>query len=178
MARLTDLQRILLAAAAARDGGSLRPLPGSAADDERTSKAIAQLVARGLAAEREVQSPSEVHRRDDDTGWGVFITDSGYAAIGIEPDASGDEAGNSGPVPLPSPPALAPAAPSRPSKQELVLALLARDGGATVVELVEATSWLPHSTRAVLTGLRKKGHAITRGKRDEVTCYTIVAAAR
>jgi hypothetical protein len=37
--------------------------------------------------------------------------------------------------------------------------------------MVEATGWLPHTTRAALTGLRKKGHAVDRRKRNDVTCY-------
>ena len=56
-----------------------------------------------------------------------------------------------------------------------MLALLQRDGGVTLAELIEATGWLPHTTRAALTGLRKKGHAVDRVKRDGTTCYCIVA---
>jgi hypothetical protein len=37
------------------------------------------------------------------------------------------------------------------------------------------TGWLPHTTRAALTGLCKKGHTITKGSRDGVTAYTIAA---
>ncbi len=43
--------------------------------------------------------------------------------------------------------------------------------------MIEATNWLPHTTRAALTGLRKKGHEIERSKRDDTTCYRIVAKA-
>jgi hypothetical protein len=53
---------------------------------------------------------------------------------------------------------------------------MTRATGATLPELTAATGWLPHTTRAVLTGLRKRGHTITRGKRDDVTCYRIVEA--
>ena len=58
-----------------------------------------------------------------------------------------------------------------PTKSSAVLTLLHRDKGATVIELVEATGWQPHTARAMLTGLRKKGHAIERRKCDDVTCY-------
>lgn len=58
-----------------------------------------------------------------------------------------------------------------------VLALMGRDQGATLDELTAATDWQPHSARAALTGLRKKGHAIDRSKRDGVTCYRITAVA-
>ncbi len=39
------------------------------------------------------------------------------------------------------------------TKQARVIALLERDSGATLDELVAATGWLPHTTRAALTGL-------------------------
>lgn len=64
-----------------------------------------------------------------------------------------------------------------PSKIDTVLALLRRTEGATLEEMTEATGWQKHTVRASLTGLKKKGHAIVRGKRGEVTCYNVTAAA-
>ena len=40
--------------------------------------------------------------------------------------------------------------------------LLQRSEGATITDLIEATGWLPHSARAALTGLRKRGYAVAR----------------
>ena len=40
--------------------------------------------------------------------------------------------------------------------------LLRRIDGATILQLTEATGWLPHTTRAALTGLRKRGYAVVR----------------
>lgn len=60
-----------------------------------------------------------------------------------------------------------------PSKIGVVVALLERPDGATLAEMVESTGWLPHTTRAALTGLKKKGHVITKAKRGDVTCYHI-----
>jgi len=74
-------------------------------------------------------------------------------------------------------PAEAPAASPRTSKSATVLALLARGEGASLDELVAATGWLPHTTRAALTGLGKKGHAIVREKREGVTRYVIRSKA-
>lgn len=68
-------------------------------------------------------------------------------------------------------------ATKRPSKTEMVLALLKRKDGATLDELVEATGWLPHTARAALTGLKKKGHAIERAKVDAVSRYTLAEPA-
>lgn len=72
----------------------------------------------------------------------------------------------------------APTAPStKLSKKDQILALLRRDGGATLDEMIAATGWLKHTTRAALTGLRKAGHAIEKGKRGDVTCYSIKTQA-
>jgi DNA-binding IclR family transcriptional regulator len=54
-----------------------------------------------------------------------------------------------------------------PTKSATVLTLLQREQRVTLPELVAATGWQPHTTRAMLTGLRKKGHAIERSTRDE-----------
>jgi Protein of unknown function (DUF3489) len=38
--------------------------------------------------------------------------------------------------------------------------------GVTIGELAEAMGWLAHTTRAVLTGLRKRGYALTLDRSD------------
>ena len=48
------------------------------------------------------------------------------------------------------------------SKRSLILALMQRQEGATIADLMAATGWLPHTTRAALTGLRKGGLSIIR----------------
>lgn len=58
-------------------------------------------------------------------------------------------------------------------KQDLAVGLLRRESGASLNELVEATGWLPHSTRAALTGLKKKGHLVFKEKREGNTFYSI-----
>lgn len=58
-----------------------------------------------------------------------------------------------------------------------IFALFSRKDGATLDEMVEATCWLPHTTRAAPTGLKKKGHTIERDKRDEKACYLITRSA-
>ena len=65
--------------------------------------------------------------------------------------------------------------PSRVTKQDQIASLLLRDEGATLDEMVAATGWLPHTTRAALTGLRKKGYAIDSDKIDGVRTYRAVA---
>jgi hypothetical protein len=48
------------------------------------------------------------------------------------------------------------------SKQATIVKLMSRPKGATLDEMIEATEWLPHTTRAALTGLRKRGFALER----------------
>lgn len=67
----------------------------------------------------------------------------------------------------------APTTKPKTSKIGLVVDLLRRPEGATLGEIGSATDWQPHSIRAALTGLRKKGHAIEKSKRDDATCYSI-----
>ena len=65
------------------------------------------------------------------------------------------------------------AAAPRSTKANAVIELLCSAGGATLNELIAATSWLPHTTRAALTGLKKKGHVVTSEKLDGVRRYRI-----
>jgi hypothetical protein len=63
------------------------------------------------------------------------------------------------------------------TKQALVLGLLQRKDGASIAELVEATGWLPHTTRAALTRLRQGGYELQKEKRDTgETAYRIAPA--
>jgi len=65
--------------------------------------------------------------------------------------------------------------PSRVTKQDQIASLLLRDEGATLDQMVAATGWLPHTTRAALTGLRQKGYAIDSDKIDGVPTYRAIA---
>ena len=166
--KLTDLQRVLLCTAAGRDDRSLLPLVDSIADQgERVVKAIPQLLKRGLVEEVDT-GVAVAWRQDGDRHVGVLITDAGQAAIGAGLPTSPEPAGE---------PAAPPPAPERQTKAAIVLALLRREEGATLDELVAATGWLPHTTRAALTSLRKKGHVLDKSKRGEATCYRIAEAA-
>ena len=72
--------------------------------------------------------------------------------------------------------ATAPQEKRRETKQARVITLLGRDTGASLNELIAATGWLPHTTRAALTGLRHKGFVLDRDKRDGTTVYRISSA--
>lgn len=187
--RLTDIQLILLATAAQRDDGSLLPPPDTLGEGPaRIRKAVEALIRRGLAQEVPIKKSADAWRSEGRRSIGVVITDAGRAAIGVQVEAL-EEGGALTPVPVTSPtisPPLPeqpvgadaePASPAARTKTALVVEMLRRVSGATLDELTSATSWLPHTTRAALTGLRKKGHAIDKRKRGAVTCYHLEGQA-
>ena len=80
--------------------------------------------------------------------------------------------------PLQAEPAHPSQHPREGSKQAIVVGLLSRPKGASLDDLVGATGWLPHTTRAALTGLRRRGFAIERVPADDGrSLYRVAAAA-
>ena len=64
--------------------------------------------------------------------------------------------------------------PATRTKSETIRKLLVRKGGASISQLQAATDWQPHSIRAALSGLRKKGDEITRAINSKgVTVYRL-----
>jgi len=49
-----------------------------------------------------------------------------------------------------------PRKPREGTKQETVLALLRRDEGATIAQIINATGWQSHTVRGFLAGLKRK----------------------
>lgn len=66
----------------------------------------------------------------------------------------------------------------RPTKASVVEALMTREGGATLEALCEATGWQPHTCRAFLTGLRKKGRDVIRASDKEGKSIYLLASDR
>ena len=67
---------------------------------------------------------------------------------------------------------------TRQTKAGAILSQLRRPSGATVARLQKTTGWQPHSIRATLTGLRKQGHNVLRGKNAKgVTMYRVAMGA-
>ena len=70
-----------------------------------------------------------------------------------------------------------PAPTSAPTtKQALIIGLLQRPEGATLRDLVAATGWLPHTTRAALTRLRQAGHILEKRRDETGTVYRIATS--
>ena len=102
------------------------------------------------------------HWRTDDASQliGLRITDAGLAALGLDPNELTDhEATPDNQLAIPP---QHQAAPRAGTKQYLLLQLLGREQGATINDMMAATGWLPHTTRAALTGLRRRGYHLAR----------------
>lgn len=71
-------------------------------------------------------------------------------------------------------PEVGQSARTAPPKSDVVKKLLRRGKGATLAELQDATSWQPHSVRAFLSGLRKKGEVLVKEERKSgETAYRV-----
>lgn len=200
MSKFTETQLALLSGAAQRDDSVVvmpDHLKGSAA-----AKVAKVLLGKGLIEEVLAKRGMPTWRRDEKEGqsYALVITGGGRAAINREAEAEED-----GSDKIPDRPTAAPArkrpsksprarggrsagktprkksaeAPRDGTKQALLIKMLQRSKGATLDDLTKATDWLPHTTRAALTGLRKRGYRIERERDgDKKAVYRIVASNR
>jgi hypothetical protein len=186
---LTDTQLVALAAAA-RDNAGVITIPEKLKGAASTTFGR-KLMTLGLAAERRAALHETPWRRDESgDAYVLAVTAAGLAAIGIEASdelAPGAVAPSVKVQPVEQAAADAnartiamAAAPRSGTKQAQLIALLSVPSGASIEVLTAALGWLPHTTRAALTGLRQKGYAIEREKvvaegEASTTRYRIVA---
>jgi hypothetical protein len=90
----------------------------------------------------------------DGHGTTLVVTDAGLLAIGVEPVVVQTMAAIR--THAAQPPAPKPATPRAGTKQAQIIALLQRPEGASVAEMVEATSWQAHTVRGAISGALKK----------------------
>lgn len=179
---LTALQTLILTTAARREDWSVFPL-SDAAEAKRQTRSLQSLISRDLVKRVPVTADEQSWKREDGQAIGLALTRAGreavdtasVAQVAVQPlpgSSKFDAALETKAKVATTPPALRPG-----TKQALVLELLGRDEGATLDQLVSATGWLPHTTRAALTSLRKKGHAIDSTKAGDVRTYRVLGAA-
>ncbi len=171
MLKLSDIQLNVLFSAARHEAGlAARP-------DGMKSAAAARIAANLMQAKlvREVSAKADwpIWRKDSDgKAYSLKILKAGqtateeYASQREEPFAD---------TPVIALQPFAPA-PRRASKIGGIVGLLESADGATSDQMTSATGWLPHTLRAALTGLRKRGYAIQRWKTEAGTTYRIVPA--
>ena len=88
---------------------------------------------------------------------------------------SADDAGSAPPAASSS--TAQSSSPREGTKLAQVIAMLERAEGAAISELMATTGWLAHTTRAALTGLRKRGYTVEleKGAGDQESRYRITA---
>ena len=187
--KLTDTQRVLLSAAAQRKDLFLVAPP--TLKGATAQKVASKLISAGLVKEVKAKASNPIWRRDQESGasYALKLTAAGAKAIAVddaaEPEDAGEEnavlanrdqaailskldaAKDARPSEAMEPGPARPSAPRGGSKLAGVIALLERDHGATIEELIAATGWLAHTTRAALTGLRKRGYAVAIDRSDD-----------
>jgi hypothetical protein len=180
--KLTDRQCVVLAAAAQLDDHAIM-LPETLKGRARDTFAQG-LLRRGLAEEVPAVAGQPVFRIDVESGmeWALVATSHGLSAIGIGEEAfTVDVGGGESPIrgtgevtdrtpeipPSTIPPAtVLPAFSTGPmranTKQARLVAMLSQPGGCAVSEAAAELGWLAQTTRAAMTGLRRKGYTIER----------------
>jgi Protein of unknown function (DUF3489) len=168
--RLTDTQLIVLSRAAQREDGAAALPDGMT--EKAAQKLAAALVTRQLVREIRAKPGMPVWKRSEKgRSHALIITKLGRTAIKAEGEGESED----------SDPAVQASAsidevasaqserstPRQGSKLSIVIDLLARKRGAGIEELASAVAWLPHTTRAALTGLRKRGYAIERERSEK-----------
>ena len=146
---LSKSETTLLVAAAGRDGALV--LPDSMKPVTR-DRLIGRLLRDGLIL-------------SDGEAAGHRLTPAGYRAVGLRPPRAKPQDGSAAGEP-------------RLTKVVLIRDLLSRPEGASLVELIAATGWLPHTTRAALSRIRSAGQVLLKNPREDgVTAYRIAIAS-
>jgi hypothetical protein len=182
--KLNDTQLVLPSAASHREDHYLT-LP-SGARLALARKTARNLLAGGLVREVRSRGEAPVWRGDEETerAFALKWTAARLKAIaagaddGVDEEPYSNEVGTAATTSSPEPvnscqaagqlkSSASPVAPRSGTKIDDVVKMLCRPEGATIDALVKATGWLPRTTRAALTGLRKRGYAIGRSRTKE-----------
>ncbi|WP_138512806.1 DUF3489 domain-containing protein [Maricaulis alexandrii] len=149
MSKLTPTHLAILKSLGAQDGPTpVDQLSGLPASGAALVAHLDHLASRGLLTR---------------TGKAIALTEVGQAALSEAPTkATGTAKSKPGSVPAPEPEP-SEAKPDGPTtKKARLIALLTAEKGVTVPDLAAALEWLPHTTRAALTGLKKAGYTIDK----------------
>ena len=169
---LDDAQLLILGAAAQRPDGSLLPFPKHlTAKGAGFNKVVETLCKRKLAEERRTIPGAPSWRRNDHgQPLGLFITNAGLLALGIDDPEKGKLLQAAASIPRQRKTAAAKPRdkarkasvavskrqPSSQSKQDVVIQMLRRKSGVTIEDIIAKTGWQAHSVRGFFSGLVKK----------------------
>jgi hypothetical protein len=153
---LTDHQRAVLTMAAYSTNLLAWPLPKRLKLSKGSTTIVVRgLLRRALVEERPALDNDPIWRETEDgRNLTLVVTKAGLAAVGMTPaDASDEKADNAAECG----PTAAISESQRPmpragSKLAMLVALLARNEGATIAEMAAATGWQAHTVRGVMSG--------------------------
>jgi len=171
MTKLTETQTIILSAGAQRADNIALPLPKGLAG-AAAKMAVNRMVALGWLQEVDANiCRGEPLWRETGDGHGttLVVTEAGLLAIGIELVVVSASNAKSEPAQTLDPANGAKTVVLRAgTKQAQIIAMLQRPEGATIAEIVEATSWQSHTARGMISGALKKklGLVITSVKEE------------
>ena len=154
--KLTDTQSTILSAAAQRPENIALPLPNGLAW-AAAKMAVNKMIEHGWLQEVDANlRRNEPLWRETGDGHGTTLvaTEAGLLAIGIEPVVAKTVVAIRQHAAKTAAPK--PRTQRAGTKQAQIIALLQRREGATIAEIVEATGWLAHSARGLISGGLKK----------------------
>ena len=168
MPKLSNTQSLILNRAACRPGNLAMPLPNGLAG-AAAKMTVSKMIERGWLEEVDA-NPRRNEPLWRETGHGhgttLIATEAGLEAIEIEPIAASmiskirragkdarTKARGASEVAAPHPKL---ASIRQGTKQALLIEMLQRPDGASLSEIVEATSWQPHTARGAISGGLKK----------------------
>ena len=143
--QLSDAQTTILSTACAREDGLVfpvtAPFKGGAVGNICKS-----LLKHGLIEEVVATDHNTVWRHDADHGpITLKATTQAQVLLGMTQAPETTEA--AAPLTL---------SHNRASKQDMLIAMLSAEGGATIAEITSALGWQPHTARGVISGVLKK----------------------
>src|SRR5271157_5708049 len=112
-------------------------VPPTGPKRSQAQRTVAKLLEAGLVKETRAKAGAPIWRRDEETGQTYALK---LTAAGAKAIAVDDATAS--------------------------IELLQRSDDAALAKLVAATGWLSHTTRAALTGLRKRGYAVGIDRAD------------
>jgi hypothetical protein len=165
MTKLSDTALVILSVACQRKGVRVLPLTANLTGGA-VNIVLGSLHKRGLIEVVPAEGGDEIWREQDDVPVTLRATPAAFEPLGIEGPVEQvrETSAPTSPKARPRTAGREPraksagdsASPKRETKQALLIGMLRRSEGATVVEIAAVTGWLNHTVRGAISGALKK----------------------